>query len=322
MKVLLAVHSGNDVTSIVQYLRKRFAGTEFDLDVLTVLQAGSNVLGQLGRLSPDTDAEMRSYNAACDMVSNYARQIGQQCQVGKMRTHVEYGEPAEVILGFSRRSNTSLLLLGAPVRSGMLTAFRIDGITRRLLKWADCPVEVCKPLVDDATEFRVLVPLALTAGKNNTHPDISAYRWPGKCHVHLLGIVQPGIDETCFEANGAAVLLKMMESHDAQAKAKAQLQKHSQELALRLPPEAKTSHEIIEGDPRDVTAVAARELSPDLVVLTQGWEGDSVPNPFSSLAPVSLMLSAPCSVMRVDDRTPQVDDLMTIGQSASLSHSR
>lgn len=320
MKILLAVNPGNDLPGVVNYLRRRFGGTTIDLDILTVLQPEGLGRWESTPLVPNTKTEMDNHDRACSLVADYAQKITRHCETGNVRTYVEYGDAAEVILDFGRQQSSDVLVIGTPARKGLLTAFRMDGITRRLLKWSDCPVELCKPRGDDGEVFRILVPLYIGAAENFTLPDLAGHCWPAKSHLHFLGIMASAIDTGSCEANGASVLLRLQEGRDAQGRARARLSCLDRAVTRQLPGDVRASHDIAEGDPRDLAVRFTHKLRPDLVVLTPGWEGDTVPSPFSALAPVSLALSTPSSLLHLVERKTVAQEVLPMGGSSGLAH--
>jgi nucleotide-binding universal stress UspA family protein len=304
MKILLAVNETNDAVSTSHYLEQRFGRNQVEVDVLTVIQ-GSELLNNFDDGSPEGSVEAKqhaiAYDQACALVANVAGELRKSFGIKAVRTHVEYGDPAEVILATSRRWHSSLLLIGAPARRGLLTALRVEGVTRRLLKWADCPVEMLRtPSPAGSYAKKILVPIPVARPDSFILPPLAMLPWQPGSHLHVLGIMPETFDSNQIEANPAATLLAVQTSRDAWAKAKSRLARLCGELAAQLPEGVKLGHQLAEGTLREATVATSQEMDADLVVLGRNWL-DSGNSRFAGLSPAALALSVSCSVLMLQD---------------------
>jgi len=304
MKILLAVNETNDPVTTSTYLEKRFGRNQVEVDVLTVIQ-GSELLNAFEDGSPEGSIEAKqhalAYDHACALVANVAAELRKRYGIKAVRTHVEYGDPAEVILTTSRRWHSSLLLIGAPARRGLLTALRVEGVTRRLLKWADCPVEMLRAqFPTDSRAQKILVPIPLVKPESFILPPLSTLPWQPGTHLHMLGVMPETFDSNQTEANPAVMLLAVQTGRDAWAKAKSRLARLCGELAAQLPEGVKLGHQLAEGTLREATVATSQEMGADLVVLGRNWL-DSGNSRFAGLSPAALALSVSCSVLMLQD---------------------
>jgi nucleotide-binding universal stress UspA family protein len=316
MKVLLAINEKNDPVATARYLADRFGNTRLDLHVLSVIDK-PELLTTIGRgnslLENELERQAAHNRAICSMVADFAKQLRFAIKPRSASTHVEYGDPAEVVLRFARQLQVDLLLLGAPKRHGLLTAFRLEGVTRRVLRWADCPVELFRP-AETGQPQRILVPFRISADRNFTLPKLSHLAMEEHCELQLLGIMSPVFDENCTEANPAAVLLRMQEARDSWAYARSRLAELSANLARELPQSVQVKHLLLQGDPVRELSKAACQLQPSLVVLDEQWVNQKS-HLFSGFTPMSLVMSVNCSVISLGNRRNPLESLQLTGVS-------
>ncbi len=188
MKLLLASDQTLDPALQASYLARRLGRQQAEIDVLTVIpgmeDGGDDAAASHGGVIGISEGA-REYRQACAHVASLAAQL-QQHGFRNVRTHVEYGDPAEVILASSRQWRSQLLLIGSPRRRGLLTAFRLDGITRRLLRWADCAVELIRPQLVPAQPDTVLLPLTIDSIRHLPLQQLQSLPGLDGCRLHLL----------------------------------------------------------------------------------------------------------------------------------------
>lgn len=304
MKVLLACDRKADPAQLAAYLAGRLDGRPVDIDVLTVIPgaAAPAVAGDTGRNTTVIAESGHEYRQACAYVATLAQEL-QKARPRSVRTHVEHGDPAEVILASSRLWRSELLLVGAPRRRGLLTAFRVDGVTRRLLNWSDCPVELLRAGSQPALEDLILLPLPLPLQEAAQLPlqRLAALPWRKHARVHLLGVAPAAIDERHAELSPAAALISLQHACDARTRASGTLADLQQQLSALLPPGIQYTHELAEGELREVVARRCSELQPSLLVLGQCCFGKASNNVFNALPSAALTLSVDCPVLLLQD---------------------
>jgi nucleotide-binding universal stress UspA family protein len=304
MRILLAVDHQSDPVALGNYLLHRIGGRPADIEVITVIP---------GIQEPFTDKDeprrpiisigesSSGYRQRCALVAAIAAQL-QASGFASVRTHVEYGEPAEVLLESSRQWRCELVLLSAPRGKGRLTALQLDGVTRRLLNWSDSPVELMRPFTGDSVRRNtVLMPVPLHAIKRFPLHALQALPWWHGSRLHLLGIQPESIDTSRAEANPAALLLALQHARDAGAKAKTTLAACAKELDAACDGKLQITHGMVEGNLHQASAAAIRSLQPQVLVLSQACFDQNPKALFGGLTPAALALSAPCSVLLLQD---------------------
>lgn len=304
MKILLAVDASSNPVAVGNYLLQRLGPRPVNIEVLTVIP---------GIEEQDDDYPVRhesiisiaegaqEYQRGCALVAAVAAQL-QACGFASVRTHVEYGDPAEVLLGSSRQWRCDLVLIGAPRRKGVLTALQLDGVTRRLLRWCDSPVELMRPFTaESAHRSTVLVPLPIEAMKRFPLHALQALPWCHGSRLHLLGVQPESVDASLAEASPAALLLALQHTRDAGAKALAALAACARELETAGQGRLTVTHDMVEGSLREACGVAFQALQPQLVVLGAACFDQNTKALFGALSPATLALSAPCSVLMLQD---------------------
>lgn len=304
MKFLLACDQRSDPTLLAAYLASRLNGRngDIDVDILTVI-AG------VEEASDDTDVNgnvigisetSRDYRSACAFVATIAQEL-KQLGLKSVRTHVEYGDPADVILSSSRLWRSDLLLVGAPRRAGLLTAFRLEGVTRRLLRWSDCPVELLRPEAQAARDDLLLLPLPVDAAGRLPVPRLLGLPWRNGSRLHLVGVLPEPLDESLAEASPAAMLLALQNARDASTRAEAVMAGLQAQLAAVLPEGVHITHEVAEGQLHEVTVHRAGELKPSLLVLSQCSFEHAGASPLHAMSPAALALCVSASVLLLQD---------------------
>lgn len=304
MKILLASDQRTDPSLLASYLAGRLRGRPADIDVLTVISGseeleadatngGSNIIG--------ISESGRDYRQACAHVATLASEL-QRAGLRAVRTHVEYGDPADVILASSRQWRSDLLLIGTPRRRGLLTAFRLEGVTRRLLRWSDCPVELLRPDTQAMLDDVQLLPLPVDAAAQLPLQRLQSLPWHQGSRLHLLGVLPPGLDESRVEANPAATLLALQHARDAHTRAAAVLANLQTQLSALLPQGVQLTCDLAEGSLRELVVQRVEQLQPNLLLLSHTcFDGGGSPL-FHSLSPTALALSVQCPVLSLQDR--------------------
>jgi len=305
MKILLAVTDKNDPRAMGAYLARRFAGKEVEFDVLTVLNASAETADEnfIQDDMLDSSGMHGTYHQlGSTLVEVFASELQARLGTAMLRTHVEYGDAADVILACCDRWHSDLVLIEAPHRKGLLTAFRIDGVTRRIFAKARCPVELLRTNDTLATaRFNVLIPVALEQLRYFPFAQLESLPWTQGCCIHLVGVIPPAFDESLVEASAAAVVKALQECSHYRLRALERLQKYAQELSRVLGEGIQIEHQVLEGSPRDVTGECASRLQASLIILADSGDATrdthSTPSPvaiaMSTFAPVLLLRSAP-----------------------------
>jgi hypothetical protein len=112
MKVLVAVGEANDPRVASDYLAARFDGTRVEVDVLSVVHRPRSPVDRLyvaGRAAADL-------KAAGARVNEVARRLADGHGFLRVRTHVQHGVVADVILAASGRWSSASLHAHAPPR--------------------------------------------------------------------------------------------------------------------------------------------------------------------------------------------------------------
>lgn len=304
MKLLLAVDNNSDPAALGNYLLHRLGPRAVDIEVMTVIPGIEEALDEYPaqHVSTITITEgALEYQRACALVAAVAAQL-QASGFNAVRTHVEYGDPAEVLLASSRQWRCDLVLASAPRRKGVLTALQLDGVIRRLLRWCDCPVELMRPFSADSIQrSTVLMPVPVDAVPRFPLHALQALPWWHGSRLHLLGIQPESIDASLSEASPAAFLLALQHTRDAGAKVQAMLASCGKELEAACKGRLAVTMGMEEGSLRQVTAAAMQALQPQLVILSSACFDQNSKALFGVLSPAALALSAPCSVLMLQD---------------------
>lgn len=301
-RVLLAVDDRNDPRAVCAYLAERFRSQEIEVDVLNVLPAEAEEQDSReavqGSLLESTLATGSHHEWASSLVSSYYHELREKHGLLAVRSRVEYGDPAAVILACSKRWQSSVILIEAPRSKGLLTACRFGGVTRRLFAGAECPVELLRARpVGAAAAGKVLVPVPLELLAGFPFGELQNLPLEAGSSVHLLGVMPPPFDDSCLEASPAAVVKAMHEGRLFRERCEAQLERIRCQLADELGPGMSVQYEVVEGCAHECTAEAAFRLEAALVVMsTQAGRG-LVRSWFSRLTPEAIALSSISPVM-------------------------
>lgn len=292
MRVLLAVNQQTDPLLLSACVAERFYKANVKIDVVTVLAPGLRSRGR--GASPRTSAEI---------VALTASELRDKHGFDSVRKYVESGDTVEALVTASTRLRSGLIVIEAR-QSGMLTAFRLDGVTRRLLRRSQCPVELLRPRQARAKErFNVLLPLSLDQIDSYPWSSLQALPWAPGSRLLLMGVVPPAVDAGCIEANAAAVLRSLKESDDARAAGMQRLAALRDHLASRMGRDIRVDFQIAEGNTRDVAVEYAHRTDAALIVLGCAATDGAFRGLLSTLSPATIALSAPCSVLVSQVRT-------------------
>jgi len=309
-KVLLAVDKRNDPQVVCAYIADRFRSHEIEIDVLSVLPAeaeSQDAAGAVqGSLLDVSRAAGSHHECASSLVSAFLHELRDKHGLAKVRTHVEYGDAATVILSSSKRWHSSVILIEAPKSRGFLTACRFDGVTRRLLARASCPVELLRTRpVDTGRSGKVMVPVALEQLASFPFSLLQRLPLEPGSSLHLLGILPPPFDDSRLEASPAALVKALHESRLFRERAEEQLEAVCQELADELEPGMSVQFEVVEGCAHECTADSARRLQTSLIVMSMQADEGLARSWFSRLAPEAIALSSisPVMLLRAPDQS-------------------
>ncbi len=304
MRILLAADQQCDPVALGNYLLHRIGKRPADIEVITVIpgvELSFTKKDEQRRPIISISEGSTDYQRGCALVAAIAAQL-QASGFASVRTHVEYGDPAEILLESSRQWRCDLVLISAPRGKGRLTAVQLDGVTRRLLHWSESPVELMRAFTGDSMRRNtVLMPVPLHAIKRFPLHALQALPWWHGSRLHLLGIQPESIDASRTEANPAALLLALQHARDAGAKAKTTLAACAKELDTACNGKLRITHGMVEGNLHQASAAAIRSLQPQVLVLSQACFDQNPKTLFSGLTPAALALSAPCSVLLLQD---------------------
>jgi len=325
MRILLAADHQSDPVALGNYLLHRIGGRPADIEVITVIPGIEEPFAEKDeqRQPIITIGEGSStYQRSCALVAAVAAQL-QASGFASVRTHVEYGDPAEVLLESSRQWRCDLVLISAPRGKGRLTVLQLDGVTRRLLHWSDSPVELMRPFTGDSVRRNtILMPVPLHAMKRFPLHALQALPWWHGSRLHLLGIQPESIDTSRAEASPAALLLALQHARDAGAKAQATLAACAKELNAGCDGKLQVTHAMVEGNLHQASAAAIQSLQPQVLVLSQGCFDQNPKALFGGLTPAALALSTPCSVLLLQDDPAAATTLRRRDSAAILKLAR
>ena len=316
MKVLLAINEYNDPVETARYLADRFGKSKLELHLLSVIDQPELVEiaeGCKPQLEMDLQRQAEHQQQISSMLDDYIKQLRFTIKPRTLSAHIKHGDPAEVVLNFARQLQADLLLLGAPRRQGLLTSFRLESVSRRALRWANCPVEIFR-LGNKVKRQRILVPLHIRPDGDFILPELRHLSFSANSEVLLLGIMPPVFEENCTETNPASLLLKIQETRDLLGYTKSRLAEVRTILAKELPESISLQQLLIKGDPITELKKTACQLRPSLVVLDTQW-GNQKSHLFSNFTPISLAMLANCSVISLGSRQNPVRSLQLISVS-------
>lgn len=317
MKVLLAVNNSNNPIETARYLADRFGKSPIELHLLSVI-SGQEIISKTMVNNSDHEAKLEKqalcHRETSTMLADFARHIRFTGKVKSISTYVEYGDPAEVMLSMCRQLQVDIVLLGAPKKHGFLTAFRLDGVTRRVMRWTECTVEMFRCCNSENVQQRILVPLRIEPGRQLTLPPIQHLALGTNCDIRLLGILPQVFEDNQVEANPAAMLIRIQETRDRWGFARSKLEELGKQLAGELPESTRVSQLLLQGNPVEVLAQSARELTPTHVVLDEKWVARKG-HIFPDLSPMTVIMSMNCSVISLGQERKTGEQQQIYGSS-------
>jgi len=306
MKVLLAINELTDLQGAARYCARRFADRDTEIDVLTVLTRDTS--GGDAGVTHSNVAELpnhgRRFEEADAMVAALVTELQEQQGFSAVCGHVRFGEPAEAILAARERFHSSLILIEAPQRQGLLTAFRLDGVTRRLLGRAKCPVELVRPdALADSQPLKVLVSVGMDQLDQFPFERLTTLSLAADSQLSLVGVIPPAVPEHNLEIGAAAAVRALQAASHKRILAEARLDKVCEALVQALPAGVSVDCQVLEGSTREVTVDAARRAQASLLVIASASSDGALRGLFSTLSPAAIAMSADCSVLLL--RAPQ-----------------
>jgi len=306
MKVLLAINEFTDLQGVTRYCAKRFADRDTEIDVLTVLPHGTTGGGAgAGR---NNVAELPNHGHRFDradaLVAALVTELQEQQGFAVVCGHVSFGDPVEAILSARERFRSSQILIEAPRRQGLLTAFRLDGVTRRLLGKAECPVELVRTEKHTGDQsMKVLVSVGLDQLDNFPFERLAALSLAPGSQLSLVGVMPPAMPENSLEIGAAVAVRALQMASHRRILAEARLEKVRKALFEEMSEGVGVDCEVLEGSTREVTVDAARRAQASLLVIASAASDGALRGLFSTLSPAAIAMSAACSVLLL--RAPQ-----------------
>lgn len=292
MRVLLTVHRESDAQSLALAVAARFGSAPVGIDVLTVIPHRRRKL-RLRRPAPSDSSS--GAHIPTELVARLRDEYG----LRDVRKHVEYGDVVESIIATTTRLRSRIVLLEAPRQPGLLTAFRLDGVTRQLFQRARCPVELVRHQADlgQAPHDNVLVPMGLDEIESFTPEHFRGLPWNEGVRLHFLGVMPPAVSPTFVEANPITVLRTLRDTESARARTRQGLAQLCAVLTKAFGHTKNVDFGLVEASTHDVAVECTRRTKAGLIVLSSTGNDGGFRGRSSTLSPAAIALASPCSVM-------------------------
>ncbi|MDY6949662.1 MAG: universal stress protein [Pseudomonadota bacterium] len=301
MKLLLAIDRDSDPRIVAAYVAERFGRQGVAIDVVTAIpdtDGASAHTRHMADVLPFPRRRCAHYCAAEELVAVLAAELRHKQGFRQVRSHVEYGDAGSAIVAACLRLNPDLLLMEAPRSRGLLTAFSLDGVTRRVVARVSCPVELLRPhAATPRSLFNVLVPIPMMQPPEFPMKQLQALPWPRGSRLHLMGLLDGIFDDSRSEANPATVALELRREQSARRRARARLEAAARELQAALPPDVEVVYDVADGVSSKTIVEAARRNCASLIALPGVATDRSFRGLISGVSPGAVALAATCSVL-------------------------
>lgn len=278
MKILLAVSTDSDPIAVSRYIGSRFKHRNIYIDILTVLPRGRSTaaVGGLQNLK-------KRANQVVDKISTLLRE---NYQITGVFGHIEYGDPSQLILSLSKRWRSSLILIEAPKRQGMLTAIRRNGVSHQLFDKAGCSLEfVRSESKQENKPFKVLIPLNENTIDRFDIRKLTEMLWVSNSQIRLAAVMPDPYDSSRIEASPAALLKESRELARRKAVVEGKLSALCNQLteALNHPPDI--DFQICKGNFYQTISQVAERFDPALIVIQSEKDFSRLKNNFFTPKP-------------------------------------
>jgi nucleotide-binding universal stress UspA family protein len=307
MKILLAVDEHNDPRAVSAYLVERFGHSDCEVEILTVVadQALDHHTANRDQIVSHDLQRERARRSAAGVVAAVAAELRERHALTAVRTHIEFGDPANCIVAGSARLHVDLLLLESRRRGGVLARLRLSSVTRRVLAAASCSVELIKPYgAIPRSLFNVLVPVSSTDPARFPLAFLPQVPWQAGTRITLLALLPPTHEEARLEQSAPRVLQTMQEARAARSRAEVMLADLCSALENKLGTAVEIECETTENKGRSGIIEAATRLRASLIVMSAPPTG-AIAGLLTGSTATSVALRAPCSVLVA--RTPDED---------------
>jgi nucleotide-binding universal stress UspA family protein len=288
MKILIAYDGSDCADAALTNLKRAGLPSAVEAIVLSVDEQWLPV--------PTSYWMMRTSHASTHPVSEEVREMAERAvtcirdiyPTWEVRTEVQSGSPASVILACAQEWRPDLLIVGSHGRTGVARFF-LGSTSQKMLYQAPCSVRVARgrALPEDAP-IRIIVGVDGSAGAEEAVHAVARRNWPAGTEVLLLSVAPPPpADTTSRTGSSVAEWLKT-------ERARVQISAGSLESELRAAG-LNVNSVIKEGDPKTVFLEEAALHGTDSIFV--GASGTSALDRFL-LGSVSgaLAARASCSV--------------------------
>jgi hypothetical protein len=301
MKALLAVGENSHPRAVSDYLAARFDGTCTEVDVLNVVYRPRSPVDRL-HIAGRAAAELR---AASELVHEVAKRLADH-GFRLVRTHVQHGVVADVILAASERWDSTSLLIGAPRDPDLLTTLGYDSVAHAVATRSRRPVEMLRTAsIDSNDRNRVLI--VTSAERLDDFPFEQVQQqsgaWKGRSLLRILATLPPANVARVF-GRVAGMRPRLEEDLERRSTATARLSAVCRTLMEGAPDRIEADHRLVEGSTRQVALGSAKRLAPSLLVVDEPAGDNPLRRLLGSLSRAAVPLAAPCSVLLLRSGVP------------------
>lgn len=267
MKIIVAIDGTTQSEAALMAMRGLdwSAGTEIKL--ITVLRSYDLSFPFIppGELAPFFPELTKSAEKALKELCTQVQQELSDCTVGY---EVLQGDPKAKIIEAAKNWNANLVFVGSRGIKGVDLMF-LGSVSQGVMLQSPCPVIIVK--VDSEESSSIQFKNVLVAVDNSAYSEaalnwIKTIGWGNQTHIKLITVAPRLIDmiDTAHDATRGQILTL---EHDALLKtAKTELESQARNLASLFGTE-RISHQVAEGDPRDLILQTANVMNADLIVV-------------------------------------------------------
>lgn len=327
MSVLVVVDHSSQTDALLEHVGRSFdpSTAVHVLRVATEKNRQSRSLVQMPLINRDTALVRRAKSV---LKSEY----GFTC----VKSSVQCGDAFDdAVLATAEHLGVSRIVLNAPVRRGLLTAFGIESHYKRLCSASVIPVELFRagqPKPASVKHARKYEPAyepkqkdgATSAAKRRVVLPVTRSQLPllstavlqelvcgFPMKLVVVGVTVPSVGMAMTEANPATFLTQLHGETGARDLLETELREKIDSLSERFRTDLEVYYDFIEGESHVVVSRLAHDPATDLLVLPSGRDR-GVFGQRGLLSPAAALMSLPCSVMLLDLESLQAGDRMAL----------
>ena len=189
MKVLIAYDGSACADAALDDLRRAGLPHEVDARILSVIEnwlpppSGLEIVEHIDRDQEHLSLAMKA-----------AKRVSEHWPQWQIKTEVEFGSPASLILEKAYEWKADLIVMGAHGRSA-LGRFFFGSVSQKVLHEANCVVRVARePEEHVGRRLRLIVGFDGSAGAKETLRVVTARNWPEGCEARIVYAAWPDVE--------------------------------------------------------------------------------------------------------------------------------